>query len=212
MILPHHQIDLPRPLAVQLVKTGGLVAVRVGPPVFFPQQHLRDALAAKLLVDVRPVRQRASITRRRRPGEQQPVQHRVVQRLGQRPRQIGRPRPGDVTRHCSVRYPKAAFDLAQFQSGAKHQTKHFADLSHGQSPVRHMPPPRMNESMECGTGDNEVVPRRARPTGGVIPWSVCVGIAGQFGVESVVSLLRNTQFTVGNTTSSGINPILLESN
>jgi len=27
--------------------------------------------------------------------------------------------------------------------------------------------------------------------GGVTPWSICAGIAGQFGVESVVSLRRN---------------------
>lgn len=51
-----------------------------------------------------------------------------------------------------------------------------------------MPPPRMNESMECGTGDNEIVPRRARPTGGSYPlvslrrnqWSVCSGIRMRF--------------------------------
>ncbi len=45
--------------------------------------------------------------------------------------------------------------------------------------------------MECGTSDYEVVPRRALPTGAATPWSICVGIAGQFGVESVVSLRRN---------------------
>jgi hypothetical protein len=85
VILSHHQIDLARPLAVQIVEPGELVAVRVGPLVLFPQQHLRDALAAKFLVDVRPVRQRAGVSRRCWPGEQQPVQHRVVQRLGQWP-------------------------------------------------------------------------------------------------------------------------------
>ena len=55
--------------------------------------------------------------------------------------------------------------------------------------------------MECGTGDNEVVPRRARPTGGSYPlvslrrnqWSVWSGMTGQFGAELVVSLQRNTQ-------------------
>ena len=39
------------------------------------------------------------------------------------------------------------------------------------------PPPRMNESVKCCTGDNEVVPRRARPQGASYP---------------LVSLLRNS--------------------
>src|SRR3972149_2900836 len=109
--------------------------------------------------------------------------------------------PGNIARHRGGGYPQAALDLAQLQSGAKRQAKHFADLSHGQSPVRHMPPPRRNESMECGTDGNEVVPRRPRPTGVSYPlvslrrnrWSVWSGMAGQFASESVVNLLRNTQ-------------------
>jgi predicted Zn-ribbon and HTH transcriptional regulator len=57
----------------------------------------------------------------------------------------------------------------------------------------------MIESVKCGTGDNEVVPRHARPAGGGLPpgqfaseslvnlewngWSVWSGISGQFAPE-----------------------------
>src|SRR5665811_214387 len=90
------------------------------------------------------------------------------------------------------------FDLAQRKPDAKRQAEHFANLSHGQSPVRQIPHPRMNESVKCGTGDNEVVPHRSRPTGGLSPgqfaseslvslewngWSVWSGISGQFAPE-----------------------------
>src|SRR5665811_1099263 len=70
------------------------------------------------------------------------------------------------------------FDLAQRKPDAKRQAEHFANLSHGQSPVRQIPPPRMIESVKCATGDNEVVPRRSRPAGRDYP---------------LVSLRRNTQ-------------------
>jgi hypothetical protein len=100
--------------------------------VLEPQKHERHALAAHLVVHLRPIGQRARFCHRARASAGQPGFERlVVQVLGQRPAEPRLPGPPHIVGHGGERHLRGRRDLAPAQALARAEPQDISDLSHG---------------------------------------------------------------------------------
>ena len=136
--LPHPDVQAARPAAIMLAKLGVLVALRVLLLVLLPQKLERDALALEFLMNPFPIRQGTFASRCRYRGlEQERLQLTFIQVLGQRPGQACPSRPNQIFAHRRDPDPATAGDGSMAQAAFPFQSKHFFDLTHGQSPSWH---------------------------------------------------------------------------
>ena len=87
VFLAQHDVQIARPVPVQLAEPAIVVSFRMGLMMFFPQQLQGDVLAAlQLLVDDCEIRQRTAPRRRRRRRWEHPLlQGGIIELGGQRP-------------------------------------------------------------------------------------------------------------------------------
>ena len=132
MALAHDRREPPRPAAVVLAEGGIAVAVRVLAAILVPEQREGDPRPLQFAVDRRPVRlgELAPLRRRRR-REEQPLQRRLVQPLGQRPGQARHFGTTQIFRHGAAANPDAGPDLSAGTASCV-EPQYILDLPHRQ--------------------------------------------------------------------------------
>jgi hypothetical protein len=139
--LAHAHVQPAPPRPVQLAKPAVLVSGRVLLPVLLPHQAQRDALELQLVMDVQPIDLRTLAPRRpphrgiepllellSAPGLPGPLQH------------TGPLRPHQVLGHGRPPDPARLTRLPLAQTAHQQQPQNLLDLSHAESPCRHLSP------------------------------------------------------------------------
>jgi hypothetical protein len=143
MDLAHRRLQPPGPGPVQIAEPGIAEAVGCARAVLLPQQRQRHIGTSQLAMHPAPIRHRPLLggdPRERR--KQQRFERRVIDILGQRPGDTGRPRPAQIARHRALAQPQAGRDRPLRQLCRKTQPQYISDLAHRQSLGRHLVPPR----------------------------------------------------------------------
>ena len=133
MGLPHGRRQPRLPGAVEVAETTVAVAVGVRGAVLLPEQLQRHALPAQLAMDRPPIGLRPSrldLGQRRRGRKQPRLQRRIGNALGQRPGDVGRPRPLQKIDNRRRLDRQAQRDIAARHAGRR-QPQHVAYLAHG---------------------------------------------------------------------------------
>ena len=107
--------------------------------VLLPQQRQRHPLAAKLAVNLAPLRCREPCLarQRRRPREQPPLELSIIERFRQRPSHPLRLSAQDVLPHRRWRCLHTSRNRPDAQPCGVVQPQDLSNLAHGQPPLRH---------------------------------------------------------------------------